>query len=388
MPATDWVAVGIAVAAGILAGAFIGKLPPALPILQRDFGFSLGEAGWVVATFNSLAVVSAMFFGLLGDRIGALCFAMLGLLALIAGAVLGSLAQGAPLLLGSRFLEGAGFVAVGVSGPSLIGAATAPADLRKAMGFWAIYLPAGSGLALLLAPILLEWQGWRLVWLASGAAALAMLAALWLSRRRYRALAPAPRSLADLTEGLRRPAAWAFALAFACYSVQFFTVMVWLPTFLVQQRGLPLAQASLLTAMVVLANVPGNLAGGWLLHRHVRRSVVVIGTSLLMAACAVVIFAEGLPESLRFGGCIGLSLFGGMLPTAILSSAQILIREPTQVGGIQGLMVQGSNLGQFVAPPLIAAVVGQSAWGEALPVLLACAAGGAVCGLVAMRLRA
>ncbi|MGB0128946.1 MAG: MFS transporter, partial [Rhodocyclaceae bacterium] len=338
--------------------------------------------------FNTLAVLSAIFFGLLGDRLGAVRFAALGLLALTLGASLGALANGTATLLASRFIEGAGFVAVGVSAPSLIGAATAPTDLRKALGIWAVYMPAGGGLAMLLAPIVLQWQGWRVLWLASAGAAALMLLALWWSRQRYHLRTPPSRSLADLTAGLRRPTAWAFALAFACYSVQFFTVMVWLPTFLVQQRGLPLALASLLTAVVVLANVPGNLTGAWLLHRHVRRSTLVVVTNVLMALCAATIFAQALPDMVRFGACVGLSLFGGMLPTAALSSAQILTREPTQVGGIQGLMLQGSNLGQFVAPPLIAAVVGQSAWGEALPVLLACAAGGVACGLVAMRLRA
>jgi MFS family permease len=386
--ATDWAAVALVLGAGILAATFIGKLPPALPLLQREFGFSLREAGWVVAMFNTLAVASGIFFGLIGDRLGALRFCALGLLALAVGGCIGALANGSTLLLASRFIEGAGFVAVGVSAPSLIGAATAPADLRKALGLWAVYMPAGGGLAMLLAPALLQWQGWRILWLAGAAAALLMLGALAWSRWRYHLRRHAPRTLADLTAGLRRPAAWAFALAFACYSVQFFTVMVWLPTFLVQQRGLPLGLASLLTAVVVLSNVPGNLAGAWLLHRGVRRSSLVVGTSVLMALCAVAIFANGLADAVRFGACLGLSLFGGMLPTAALSVAQILTREPTQVGGIQGLMLQGSNLGQFVAPPLIAAVVGQSAWGEALPVLLACAAGGVACGLVARRLQA
>jgi CP family cyanate transporter-like MFS transporter len=81
------------------------------------------------------------------------------------------------LLLLSRFLEGAGLIAVVVSAPALLTSAAAPADQRFALGIWSSYLPAGVGLIMLLAPLTLPLGGWRaLWWLALAALAMSALA--------------------------------------------------------------------------------------------------------------------------------------------------------------------------------------------------------------------
>jgi MFS family permease len=81
------------------------------------------------------------------------------------------------LLLLSRFLEGAGLIAVAVSAPALLTSAAAPADRRFALGIWSSYLPAGVGLIMLLAPLTLPLGGWRaLWWLALAALAMSALA--------------------------------------------------------------------------------------------------------------------------------------------------------------------------------------------------------------------
>jgi hypothetical protein len=61
-------------------------------------------------------------------------------------------------------------------------------------------------------------------------------------------------------------------------------------------------------------------------------------------------------------------------------------RSPAETGGIQGLFVQGANLGQFVGPPAAAASVSAAgSWVAALGVLGAAATLGIVAGLMAAR---
>ena len=43
--ATDWVAVWVIFAAGLAAGAYMTKVPPALPAMRADLGLSLIESG-------------------------------------------------------------------------------------------------------------------------------------------------------------------------------------------------------------------------------------------------------------------------------------------------------------------------------------------------------
>ena len=47
---------------------------------------------------------------------------------------------------------------------------------------------------------------------------------------------------------------WLLGSAFAVYTLQFYTVMVWLPTYLLETRGMGATASSLLTALYILAN--------------------------------------------------------------------------------------------------------------------------------------
>ena len=58
-----------------------------------------------------------------------------------------------------------------------------------------------------------------------------------------------------------------------------------------------------------------------------------------------------------------------------MSAAATHARTPAQVGTVQGMINQGSNVGQFLSPPLVTAVVGQGmAWHRMLGLLLATSA--------------
>ena len=64
---------------------------------------------------------------------------------------------------------------------------------------------------------------------------------------------------------------WLLALAFGLWALQHFALIVWLPTFLKVQRGLTSGWAALLSCVMLLACVPGNLLGGALVQRGLPR---------------------------------------------------------------------------------------------------------------------
>src|SRR6185503_5209143 len=113
----------------------------------------------------------------------------------------------------------------------------------------------GGTLALLGAPLALAMLGWRGLWLAL--AACTGLCWVLLARR-----VPAPSfggrvsSLALLTESLTRPGTLALCLVFVCYVGQWVSVMTWLPTFVVDERGASATKAALLAAAFVAINIP------------------------------------------------------------------------------------------------------------------------------------
>jgi len=386
-PGTNWPAVWAAIATGIVAAACVGKLPPAIPLLRQEFGLSLVAAGWVNSTFNTLAVSTAVFFGALASRYGALRCCAAGLAALMLGGVLGASAGGAGMLFASRIAEGAGFIAIAVSAPALVTVTSAPHECNLTLGLWSTYLPFGASLTMLASPLLLGSIGWRGLWLVIVGITLACMVALWRARVAY---APAQRgsvrTLSALGQALRQPGPWWLGLSFGCYALMFYAVMVWLPTFMVQERGASVTAAALLTAAFVALNVGGNLLGSWLMHRAAPRGAVISLTFLVMALCACGIFASALPDALRALLCMLFMFAGGTIPAAVLSGSQVYARDARQVSGIQGLIVQLAQLGPFFGPPLVAAVVsGEDSWSAALWVLLAAAAAGTLFAQLAAR---
>jgi hypothetical protein len=70
----------------------------------------------------------------------------------------------------------------------------------------------------------------------------------------------------------------------------------------------------------------------------------------------------------------------------VLSSTQAYARSGAQVASLQGLIMQGSNLGQFVGPVAIAALVSATGdWANAAWVLGVAAACGAASGRIVTR---
>ena len=386
--ATHWPAVLAGALCGVAIAVNVGKVPLALGALREELSLSLVQAGWVAAMLNTLAVAAALGFGLVAGRVGALRMVLAGLL-------LGSLASLAGLavdsfagLMLSRFVEGAGFLAVAVAAPALVSVAAAPADRRFAFGVWSSYMPAGAGLAMLATPWLLPLAGWRGLWLAAAAVLLLAAAAVWSQRAHYADAGPSSHALpaGPALAVLRQPLPWLLALAFGAWALQHFALIVWLPTYLREQRGLAPVSVALLCALMLLANVPGNLIGGALVQRGHSRGRLVAGAHLLTGLCGLGLAQEAWPDGLRYGLCVALSFIGGLIPAAVMSSSTVLAHNPRQIGALQGLIMQGSQLGQFVGTPLIAWVVASSGqWASARWVTGGAALLGLALGLAASR---
>lgn len=373
---TAWPAVAIAVFAGVLAAIHIGKLPPALPVMRAELGFGLVAGGFVVALFSVLGMTLAVFVGGTIARLGRERVVLTGFACLAAGGALGALAQGVPVLMLSRLIEGVGFIAVAVSLPSVILAAAAPRDQALALGLWSVYMPLGMAMVMLAAPLILETLGWRVLWW--GVVALCPAVALALMQQ-MRGLTPSAAPRADTLrvakEAILSPGLILVALIFGVYAMQWVTLMVWLPTFQTESLGVSLDRAAFVTALVVLANVPGCLFGGWLMRRGASARRLVTTGSVIMGLCSLGIFLPVLPDMARIALGLAFSFFGGLVPPSLFNSVPRAAPTPMHIGAGNGLLMQGSSLGQFIGPPLAAWAVTLAAgdWSlAAAPMLAAC----------------
>ena len=376
---THWRGIWAVFGGGLVAGAYVTKVPPALPQLRIELGLSLVEATFIVTTFNVLGMLVGMAAGMLGDRYGRKRLALTGLALLAVGGVLGASVHGFAALLVSRFIEGVGFICFAVPAPALMSAMSADArDRAKALGLWSAYMPAGGTIALLAAPLFIAAASWRALWLALALAA--VIAALVCAREVQRSPPSAVSSWRLVAESLVSPGNIAMSLLFACYVAQWTSIMVWLPTFL-SERGASTAAASVATAMMVLVNVPGNLTGGWLLSRGVPRGMLVVSACAIAALCELGMVAPVLPAALRYALVLVFSGCAGVIPASIFAGLPMHARSRQHIATGTGMVQQLSNVGQFFGPLAIAWIASHyGGWGAALWAMLAFAAAGAACG--------
>ena len=281
---TRWLVVSVMIASGVAASLHVGKVPPALPALRDELGLGLVAGGWVASIFNLIGATLGIASGLAADRLGARRVLCAGLMFLIAGSIWGATTDSGIALLATRVLAGLGLVIVAVAAPGIIVAVAPPRDHGLALGAWSIYMPAGMAVAMLSAPFVLPAFGWRGLWLVHAGLTAMVFVIVLATTRGVSGRAISPRRIN--ADALRRPGPWLLAAAFGCYTVQFFAVTTWMPTFLVESYGSTREAAALAGALVVAANIAGCLAGAWLLHRDVARWKLLAITYLIMTPCA------------------------------------------------------------------------------------------------------
>ncbi|RTG02179.1 MFS transporter, partial [Serratia marcescens] len=146
------------------------------------------------------------------------------------------------------------------------------------------------------------------------------------------------------------------ALMFTTYNLQFFSVMTFLPIFLMQRIGLSLAAAGGISAAAVAANIVGNLAAGVLLSRGLPARTLLAATSLLIGVFGVGIFLPMTPNGLLIPLCFLFCAIAGILPATILAATPAATPEPTLLPLSLGLVMQGNYLGQVIGPVALSAI--------------------------------
>lgn len=357
----------IVVAAGVSVALHVGKLPPAVAVLQRELGVSLVQAGFLLSTVQVAGMLLGLVVGLGADRWGLRRSMLWGLSLVGLVSMLGAAATGFAGLLGLRVLEGLGFLLVAMPAPGLIRRHVSARELSARMGWWGTYMPLGSALGLLLGPWVLQAASWQSWWLLLGAVSLCAGLAVWRWVPADPQAASGP-AVADADLGwrprlaltLRSPGPWLVALSFAVYSGQWMGVIGFLPT-MYAQAGMGAKLAGMLTALVAAANMVGNIASGRLLQRgwKARRSLqtgfVLMGLSALLAYVQF----EGQPLAplwLRFVAVMAFSAAGGLIPGTLFTSAVHLAPSQNTESTTVGFMQQWSCAGQFAGPPAVAAV--------------------------------
>ena len=367
---TRWAPVGALVLGGVFAAAQIGKVPAAMTTIGAEFGLDLAGLSWLVSLFALMAALGGLGVGLAAARIGSRRALLAGLAIGAAAAVAAALAPSTKLLLLARIAEGAGFLLLTVSAPGLIAAAVAPRDRPVAMAIWGTYMPAGVAIGLFSAPVVAA-QGWRVAWMGL---ALLLGAAALLCWRLVPAPPPpasgAPRPIGAQLRGLvaaRKPLR--VAAAFGTYNIMYLGIAAFLPARL-EALGAGTGGAGVAAALAALGNVAGNLAAGWLMRHGQAPERLVVAGSLAMSGLAAAVYVVPWPWLATLLAVLACGI-GGLVPAACFALLPRAVPSAALVAPAVGLVIQGNNLMQLLAPPGIGLLATQSWALAAVPLLLA-----------------
>lgn len=361
---TRWAAILLILFAGSVGAAQLGKLPGALPELRADLNIGLVTAGWLISTIVATGALFSIAAGMFGDRVGHRRILLTSVLLVAGGSLAGAGAESISILIASRVVEGFGYIGIISTAPVIIARVATDRDRPIAFGVWSFYMPLGMATMVAMSPLLMElFGGWRGLWAANAALALIGFALLYAVLRGARyAQTPGGTKvgLRDIWRTVSRPAPWVVGISMGAYSLVYLSSMAFLPTYMVEERGMAADTAALLIGLAIFMNAPGCFAGGWMMKRNVPAWAGIAAGYAGMAVCAFGLYQADIPFGLRYTLALALPFFGGFIPPIVLARAQTHAPSPLLYGTTVGLVIQMVSLGQFIGPPALAALVARS----------------------------
>ncbi len=365
------------VTAGVVNYVDRATLAVANPLIRQDLGLTIQDMGLLLSAFLWAYAFAQLPAGALADRLGPRLMLTLGLTCWSLGQMLGGLVTSFWTFVGARVVLGVG------EAPHFPTCARVSRDwfnIRQrgtATGIWNCASSLGSFIAIPLLTFLMLSFGWRLMFVAMGAAGLILAATMFLVFRNPREVDLDAGERAFLTEGDAPGAAtrvtWAdwkrlfayrttwgmLAGYFGCiYMTWLYTA--WLPSYLEIERHFTIGKTGWVASIPFAFGVAGGVLGGRVVDILVRRGVDPIRSRKIPMALSLVatavftVIAALTPSDAMAIACISASLF---LVYLCSSSAWAMasVAAPAHCTASLGAM---QNFGGYIGGALAPTVTG------------------------------
>ena len=390
----------------ITAIAYIDRvnLSVAAPVITKEFGTNAAVMGVLLSSFTWTYTLLNLPAGMLVDRVRIRVLYALALLVWSASSFLTALVSSIGALFGPRLLLGVGE------------APFAPAAIRT-LADWLPRSERATGSSMFISGValgsavgppwlaaLVSGYGWQAAFVASGV--LSLLAALiWYAWYRHplddTRLTAEERELIlrdqepQAQEGrapwsaiVRHRDIWALTGGYFCLLYILYTFITWLPSYLVEDRGLTVLGSGVATSIPWAVAFVAGILGGRISDAALRRGVstlnarkivlvggmvaalAIIGTAVASSAWVAIVFlAVSTSGIIVANGAVWAVTQDVMRALGLAGSATGFVNAIGNVGGILGPIVTGAlayATGSFLVPLGMAAVlalVGALAWG-------------------------
>ena len=353
----------------------------AIPVIQRELGFSATESGAILGAFGLGYALTTLLGGFAVDRWGARLVLTVAAVLWSLSIGLTALASGVAMLYAARVLLG---ISEGPNFPALTGAVThwlSPHERATALGNALLAVPLALAIGGPIVTQLLAWLDWRLTFAVLFALSAAWVPLWWFLFRdspadsrfvnqaeldhihsHHEAVSKRPRAVLRSWPGTRVVAALltnrtllANTWAFFVFGYFLFFFMTWLPSYLGRKYGLNLGAVGLFTVLPWLAAaVTLWLFGRWsdaLLastgRLRIARSWLIAGTQFV-AAIAVIPVAMTDNLTVAIAG-ITIAVAASMGANAAYYAVNVDI-VPERAATALGIMDFAFALAGFLAP--------------------------------------
>lgn len=332
-----------------------------LSLIQESLGVSATAAGGLISVMYGTSVLLSLPAGALLDRVDPRKVVAVAGVALAVAGGWGYVAASAGsyfLLLLSRVLGGACYVVVWNAGANLAGSAVSPARRATAVGVFTASAPVGFALGLFGAPLVAGAAGWPAALPAFATVGLlGVVVFLFGARGRSLGVDTETPDRAAFGRLFRNRTVWLLStLCFLGFSLYLF-LNSWLPSYLAEDLGLPLAVSGLLSALFPAVGIVARAASGALSDRlfgGLRRPVVVGAFLVAAPGIAGFVFATSVPAVIALLVVVGYAVQTtlGLLFTYVAEVVDPVVRS-TAVA----LMTSMGLLGAFLAPLVAGAII-------------------------------
>ncbi|MFT0602792.1 MFS transporter [Bacillus cereus] len=333
----------------------VGMLSFLMVALQKDWGLSTQEMGWI-GSINSIGMaVGALVFGILSDKIGRKSVFIITLLLFSIGSGLTALTTTLAMFLVLRFLIGMGLGGELPVASTLVSESVEAHERGKIVVLLESFWAGGWLIAALISYFVIPKYGWEVAMILSAIPALYALYLRWNlpDSPRFQKVEKRPsviENIKSVWSGEYRKATIMLWILWFSVVFSYYGMFLWLPSVMVL-KGFSLIKSFQYVLIMTLAQLPGYFTAAWFIERLGRKFVLV--TYLIGTACSAYLF--GVAESLTVLIVAGMLLsffnlgaWGALYaytpeqyPTVIRGTGAGMAAAFGRIGGILGPLLVG-----------------------------------------------
>jgi nitrate/nitrite transporter NarK len=320
---------------------------PLIPIMRTDLHINSAQAGLMSTLLFLGLAVTYIPAGALADRFGQRPVLIGSCILLVLGGVLLPVFPNITWILLCRSIGGFG------AGGAFVAGAGVAASMGKhsplAQGLYGGSVQIGSGLGLLVTPLLYNWFNWRGAFLFWGLLGTTAIIAWLFVNDGQEEHTP---TKVDVKAGLRSPSVWTLGLSHMGTFGLGNAIAAWIAVYLVHQYGLTLGLAATLGSIALLSGMFFRPLGGILIARRIIGAIPLLRVGTILGFIGVALLAIPLrfPPLAVVG--MGLIAIGATIPYTSVFNEAARLRDVGK-GVAQGLVSVISSPTVLLGPPII-----------------------------------